>query len=71
MILTAISILCVMVLIGLYAYSGSFLPNTVQSEGGRATVTWILWGVVAGIPSLTLVLLIGRWFKRHDDGAGQ
>jgi uncharacterized membrane protein len=66
--LTGISLFCVMVLIGLYVYSGgSLLPSTQSADGREATQTWLLWVIVVAVPLITTVLWILRLTTRRGD----
>ena len=49
---------CLLVLVGLYVYSGSFLPSTVGMSGIEALSIWVGWGLLVAIPPLTILLLL-------------
>ena len=50
-----LSCLCMLLLAGLYSYSGSFLPATSGADRGEVTEIWLLWIAVAGVPLVTFV----------------
>ena len=64
--LTAISLFCLTVLLGLYLYSGSVLPSTQQTNGMSLFVKWSLWAIVAGTPIFTGVLWLLRLRRGTD-----
>ena len=66
--LTAISFLCLLVLVGGYLYSGgSLLPSTKGAETPEATQIWIIWGAAAALPLITTVLWLIRLATRTGD----
>ena len=66
--LTAVSLFCVLMLTGLFLYSGgSLLPATQSSDTQEATQTWLMWGVVVTVPLITAVLWILRLSERGGD----
>ncbi len=58
--LTAFSYFCLVILVGLYLYSGSVTPKTAGASSQVTTRIWISWSVVAGLPLITGVLWIMR-----------
>ena len=63
--LTAFSLMCLLVLVGGYFYSGgSLLPSTKGSDAGEAIQIWIMWGVVVTVPLVTAVLWVLRLTAR-------
>jgi cytochrome bd-type quinol oxidase subunit 2 len=66
--LTAVSLFCVLVLAGLFLYSGgSLLPATQGSDTQEAMQTWLMWCVTVTVPLITAVLWILRLSERGGD----
>jgi hypothetical protein len=66
LILTAISLFCLMVLAGLFVYSGgSLLPSTLGAGVGETAQIWIMWGIVVAVPLVTAMLWVMRRRKRR------
>ena len=56
--LIGLSSFCLLTLLGLWAYSGSFLPSTSGASIGEALTIWLLWGAVIAIPVATAFLWV-------------
>ena len=66
LVLTAISLFCLLVLAGLYRYTGgSILPQTQNATAGEARELWIEWSFLVIIPVLTAVLWAVRLSSRR------
>jgi hypothetical protein len=64
--LTAVSFFCLIVLAGLYRYSGgSILPAINNAGPGEALSIWVMWSLIVGVPAMTAALwMIRLWSKR-------
>ena len=58
--LSAVSLFCLTVLVGLYRYTGSVFPSTQQTDGTELLFIWLLWSILAGVPAFTGVLWVLR-----------
>jgi membrane protein DedA with SNARE-associated domain len=65
LILFALSMLCLLFLLGLYAYSGSFVPWTKGLTAAEARWLWIEWSPIVVIPAVTLIWWLVSWLRRH------
>ena len=63
--LFGLSCFCVLVLVGLYAYSGSLLPSTEGASQSEALEIWLLWIAVAGVPVTALLWWLGDRLRRR------
>lgn len=61
-IMIALSLFCIVVLVGTYAYSGSVIPITGEGRAKDA-VTWVMWIFVVSIPVTTLCLILVQLWK--------
>jgi hypothetical protein len=59
----AVSALCVLVLVGVFLYSGTFLPSTEGASSREAWLLWLEWTGIAAFPLLT-----GAWAILHRLG---
>jgi hypothetical protein len=67
LILTTASLFCLIVLAGLYAYTGgSILPQTQHMMPSEARALWIEWFPFVGIPVLTAIFWILRLGDRRS-----
>lgn len=63
--LTAFSLLCLMILVGGFVYSGgSLLPYTQHAGTEEALGIWIMWGTTVALPLVTSLL----WVLRLSEG---
>jgi hypothetical protein len=65
--LIALSCLCLIILAGLWRYSGSILPSADGVPPNEAVLMWLTWAILAGVPLGTLCLwlvLVGRQSKK-------
>jgi hypothetical protein len=51
-----LSSICLFVLVGSWAYSGSLLPSTKGASASAAMAIWLFWAVLISIPAVTLCL---------------
>ena len=58
--LTGVSLLCLVILAGVWVYAGSPLPQTQGTSAPDRFWIWVNWCVLAAIPLLTTIL----WFLR-------
>ena len=65
LILTAISVLCLVTLVGLYVYSGSVFPSTQQSGEIASLIMWASWVLMAGTPVVTGLLWLRRLLPQN------
>ena len=66
LVLTAISSFCLLVLAGLYAYTGgSILPQTQNAPPREVWELWITWSAFVLIPTVTAVLWLLRYWTRR------
>ena len=66
--LTAVSLFCMLVLVGGYFYSGgSLLPATQGADTPEATRIWIMWSGMVAVPLITAVLWALRLATRSGD----
>ena len=66
LMLTAVSLFCLLVLAGGYAYTGgTILPQTQNASPGEARELWFEWSFLILIPLLTAVLWILRFWTRR------
>ena len=64
--LTAVSLFCLMVLTGLYLYSGSLLPATNGAGALERASIWLLWIALIGLPLLMGVLWAMRLMQSRN-----
>ena len=58
--LTIFSVVCILILVGGYFYSGSVVPSTSGASPEEARSIWTHWMVIVAIPSVTLALWVLR-----------
>jgi hypothetical protein len=59
--LSAASLFCLVVLVGLFVYSGgTIMPATQGADAMEAAQTWMMWGVVVAVPVITGILWVLR-----------
>ena len=63
-VLGGLSSVCVLILLGLYLYSGTFLPSTEGAGRAEAAGLWLTWTVLVLVPIATLLDLIVRIARR-------
>ena len=59
-LLVALSMLCILVLILLFLYTGNVFPSTKGASSGEAAAIWGTWVLLVIFPLLTFYLL---WHK--------
>jgi hypothetical protein len=65
--LTAVSLLCLMILVGLYFYSGgTILPATNGAGPSETLEIWVSWSVIVAVPMITAALWIIRLWQRRS-----
>ena len=65
-ILSALSVVCGLILWGTTVYSGSILPSTQGASPDERRSIWVLWSVIVAIPSITVLwLLVGLIIRRR------
>lgn len=62
--LSAATLFCLLVLLGLYAYSGTILPSVENAVGIEALVIWLCWTGLIALPLATALLWAGRISER-------
>jgi len=64
--LIALSVLCLLILAGLWRYSGSILPSIDGASNGETLVIWLIWAILTGVPVATGLfwLLIARQTRK-------
>jgi hypothetical protein len=65
LMLTALSLLCLLFLVLLFLYSGTLFPQTPGASSGEATLMWAVIAVMIGLPVLTGAL----WLIRLASGS--
>jgi hypothetical protein len=49
---------CLVVLVGVWAYSGSMLPSTEGALSNEVVTIWLFWAALVAVPVLTLCLWV-------------
>jgi len=66
-ILTLVSLWCLLILVGGYFYTGStILPQTQNMTSDEALRLWIEWSIIFAIPVVTAVLWTLRFLNRRS-----
>jgi hypothetical protein len=60
LMLTALSLFCLLFLVLLFRYSGSLFPQTQGANSGEASLMWTVTAVIIGLPVLTGALWLIR-----------
>lgn len=66
LILATLSLLCALILLGLWRYSGSILPAVTGSSAVESASMWVVWGILVGLPIMTVALVLFRILKGND-----
>jgi hypothetical protein len=61
--LTGLSFFCLLLLLGLFRYTGSLLPATTGADRSEAVLIWGIWGVMVAVPLVTCTLWVLRLTK--------
>ena len=64
LVMISLSLICILFLIGLYFYHGSFLPSLKGASSGKRLEILAIWGTSVAIPSLTLGLLLLKFLRK-------
>lgn len=62
--LLALTPFCVVVLAGLYAYTGTYLPSTGAASAAEEVLIWAMWGVLVAVPAMALAVVIANLLRR-------
>ena len=58
--LSALSLLCLLIELGLWAYAGSPLPQTRNAGDTEKLVIWVIWIAIVAVPFVTALLWLVR-----------
>jgi hypothetical protein len=52
--------LCLLILIGVWAYAGSPFPQTQGANDSEEAELWIEWSIIVAVPTITALLWLLR-----------
>ena len=58
--LTLVSSFCLLLLVGIFRYHGSFLPSVRGAEVWEVIEIWFLWAAIVSVPVVTAILWMLR-----------
>ena len=61
LLLTTVSIICTVILYGIYLYAGSVFPSTTNAENVETVLLWSFWSILVLTPVVTTFLWLDRF----------